>query len=220
MKLRLLRPIVARPSFNEGNNNLARTLYYNNAESDNTWDTLGNWWDDASHTVPATSLPGPNDDVVVTANVFTISGGSTVIKNMTVDGAIFYCGWDFTCTGTATFINNAYCYTQGTETFATVIFEAPTRVNEGVLNAELLIVNGNWSNDGYFQLNGDLEANGTAIWGDGFFAGASGDATFNDSSRLGDNGSVSGTATFNDSSCVVSGGTAGTFVPNPPPSCP
>jgi hypothetical protein len=44
-----------------------------------------------------------------------------------------------------------------------------------------------------------------------------GNATFNDSSQLVD-GTVTGTATFNDSACYQ-GGTAGTFVPDPPPSC-
>jgi hypothetical protein len=45
-----------------------------------------------------------------------------------------------------------------------------------------------------------------------------GNATFNDESR--NVGTVTGTATFNDSACNDLGGTAGTFVPNPPPSCP
>jgi hypothetical protein len=44
-----------------------------------------------------------------------------------------------------------------------------------------------------------------------------GNATFNDSSRH--SLTVTGTATFNDSACNQ-GGTAGTFVPDPPPSCP
>lgn len=44
-----------------------------------------------------------------------------------------------------------------------------------------------------------------------------GNATFNTHSR--NNGTVTGTATFNDTACNAEGGTAGTFVPDPPPSC-
>jgi len=44
-----------------------------------------------------------------------------------------------------------------------------------------------------------------------------GNATFNDSAGNID-GIVTGTATFNDNSCN-DGGTAGTFVPDPPPGC-
>jgi hypothetical protein len=45
-----------------------------------------------------------------------------------------------------------------------------------------------------------------------------GNATFNDSSVNNAAGTVSGTATFTGSACN-DGGTAGTFVPDPPPSC-
>lgn len=45
-----------------------------------------------------------------------------------------------------------------------------------------------------------------------------GNATFNDTSRNGSTGDVTGTATFTGSACN-DGGAAGTFVPNPPPSC-
>ena len=46
-----------------------------------------------------------------------------------------------------------------------------------------------------------------------------GNATFNGSSENG--GAVTGNATFNDSACNIPNfGTAGTFVPDPPPACP
>lgn len=44
-----------------------------------------------------------------------------------------------------------------------------------------------------------------------------GDATFNDTTR--NAGGVTGTATFNNSACNEATGTAGIFIPNPPPSC-
>jgi hypothetical protein len=61
---------------------------------------------------------------------------------------------------------------------------------------------------------------GNAMFNDSTINGGTviGNATFNDSSR--NNGVVSGTATFNDSACNLTGyGTAGTFVPDPPPAC-
>jgi hypothetical protein len=74
---------------------------------------------------------------------------------------------------------------------------------------------------------GDCQTSAT-ITGNATFSGGalnsgpiSGNATFNDFSV--NAGSVAGTATFNDSACnttAFGGGTAGAFVPNPPPACP
>jgi len=60
--------------------------------------------------------------------------------------------------------------------------------------------------------------NGNATFIDGGTAGTvNGDATFNNSVNQ---GLVTGTATFNGGACNDDGfGTAGTFVPDPPPSC-
>jgi hypothetical protein len=69
-------------------------------------------------------------------------------------------------------------------------------------------------------LFGNLTVTGMATFnGSSGVAGTvNGNATFNDSSV--NVGTVTGTATFNDSACNSDEfGTAGTFVPNPPPDC-
>lgn len=65
-------------------------------------------------------------------------------------------------------------------------------------------------------VSGDATFNDSSVNREPVIGGVvGGNATFNDSSKnLGD---VTGTATFNDSSC--NSGTAGAFVPNPPPAC-
>lgn len=75
----------------------------------------------------------------------------------------------------------------------------------------------------------DTSVNGGTVTGNAMFGGHArmnaefagaqvlGDATFTGNSRF-ESGTVAGTATFNDNACN-DGGTAGTFVPNPPPSC-
>jgi hypothetical protein len=75
-------------------------------------------------------------------------------------------------------------------------------------------------NDDY-GLFGTLTVTGTATFtGFAFLDGTgtvTGNATFNDNAR--NFGTVTGTATFTGNSCNDTDGTAGTFVPNPPPSC-
>jgi hypothetical protein len=61
---------------------------------------------------------------------------------------------------------------------------------------------------GMATFNGTSELSGATL---------TGNATFNDDSQLND-GTVTGTATFNDDACNEDG-FAGTFVPDPPPSC-
>jgi hypothetical protein len=69
---------------------------------------------------------------------------------------------------------------------------------------------GEWLNEGIVTGNAtfnDSSENNSTV---------TGNATFNDESR--NVGTVTGTATFNDSACNDNG-TAGTFVPDPPPAC-
>lgn len=66
-----------------------------------------------------------------------------------------------------------------------------------------------------FQVSGDATFNGESFNRSG--ALVSGNATFNNTSR--NAGGVTGTATFNNSACNEATGTAGIFVPSPPPSC-
>jgi hypothetical protein len=89
----------------------------------------------------------------------------------------------------------------------------------------------------FFSLSGTLTVTGVATFngeaGIGNSGTVTGNATFNDGSynsgtvtgnatfnnNASNFGTVTGTATFNDSACNFAGGTAGTFVPDPPPAC-
>jgi hypothetical protein len=80
------------------------TLYYN-AAVDTDWNTLGNWWDDSGHTVPATSLPTSSDSVVSSAEILSNSGSTPTVIDFTQNGSsgFIYLGIEITVTGTATF---------------------------------------------------------------------------------------------------------------------
>jgi hypothetical protein len=62
-----------------------QTYYFNNAEGDNSWGTLGNWWLDSGHTLSASELPGPTKDVVVTGLV-NILPEDIVVNTVFFDG--------------------------------------------------------------------------------------------------------------------------------------
>jgi len=81
--------------------------------------------------------------------------------------------------------------------------------NRGTLNGNATFING--------SVNAGTVA-GNATFNDNSFNdnAVTGDATFNDSST--NNRFVTGTATFTGNACN-DGGTAGTFVPDPPPAC-
>lgn len=66
--------------------------------------------------------------------------------------------------------------------------------------------------------SGTLTGNATFNEQSGNLGTVVGNATFNGESTNGPLGVVTGTATFNDIACNDFG-TAGTFIPNPPPSC-
>jgi len=78
-----------------------------------------------------------------------------------------------------------------------------------------LIVTGMATFSGFAQQDGTITGNAT-------FNGGTNNGTINGSVTFNENsnnaGTVTGTATFNGSACN-NGGTAGTFVPDPPPSC-
>jgi hypothetical protein len=104
----------------------------------------------------------------------------------------------------------------GAPTVVNLTFNDPTE--NFILVGITITVTGNATFNGSSE-NGE---SGT-ITGNATFNGSSvnngaitGNATFNDNSRH--QSVVTGTATFTGSACN-DGGTAGTFVPNPPPSC-
>lgn len=66
------------------------TLYFNGAVDDQ-WSEIGNWWEDAAHTIPASGVPAVGDhgdSVVVTASMSGSGFGSRTLVNFTADGNI------------------------------------------------------------------------------------------------------------------------------------
>jgi hypothetical protein len=167
----------------------AAILYFNGAV-DIAWTTVGNWWLDAEHTQAAGRLPTSADSVVATAEEISASGQTVVDFTLNdPEGAGNMLLGQLTVTGMATFND----------------FSS----NNGDLTGDATF-NGSSSNEGTVTGNAtfnDSSTNSGTI---------DGDATFNDSSS--NREAVFGTATFNDSACN-DGGTAGTFVPDPPPAC-
>jgi hypothetical protein len=111
------------------------------------------------------------------------------------------------------------------------VFVSPSIEASGQTVANITMDDGSEGN----EIFGTLTVTGTAIVAGAFLMSATitgnavfsanaahlgtvtGNATFNDNSV--NFGSVTGTATFNDSACNFADGTAGTFVPDPPPAC-
>jgi hypothetical protein len=83
----------------------AATLYFNNAEEDYDWATVGNWWLDDEHTEPAGRLPTSADSVVISQELGLNSGDPITVLNLTVDNALFEIS--ATVTGLALFVNGA-----------------------------------------------------------------------------------------------------------------
>jgi hypothetical protein len=153
-------------------------LYYN-AAVDAAWDTLGNWWNDASFTTPATALPADGDTVYLSG--FMTSGPSTPVTlahihvaDPSTGGGSF--GVNFTgATGDATFNDSSF--------------------NNSLIDGNATFNDTSYNNGGYIA--------GNAIFNDYSFLGGlgvvSGNVTFNDYSIL-TSGIISGNATFNDAS--------------------
>ena len=214
MNQRLLRPLAK-----------GRTLYFN-AAVDSDWATLGNWWTSGAFTTQASALPSSGDSVVLSATCDTNSGSAPTVVNFTLDDPYydgFYIEVAITVTGNATF--NDYASNGGTIS-GDATFNDSAYNNGGTITGDATFndesfnsstvegdatFNGSASNGG--TVEGDATFNGSAYNYDGLVTG---NATFNGSSI--NFSTVVGTATFTGSACN-SAGTAGTFVPNPPPSC-
>jgi hypothetical protein len=181
------------------------TLYFN-AAVDGDWATVANWWLDDEHTQAAGRLPAAADSVIATANIDSNSGGAVTVVDFTIVSA--FLSISTTVTGMATFDGSSGAG-------STVTVSGNATFNDSAYN-EGATVTGNATFN-------DASGNGGTITGNATFNGTSGNsgtvtgnATFNDSSQ--NYSTVTGTATFTGSACN-DGGTAGTFVPNPPPSC-
>ena len=133
-------------------------LYYN-AAVDATWDTLGNWWNDAAFTDPALALPADGDDVYLGA---AMSSGPSVsvtlnhiyVADASTGGGSF--GVNFSgAIGDATFNNNSYNF------FGTVTGNATFNggsSNQGIVAGNATFndnsLNGNYYNHRYRKLVG------------------------------------------------------------------
>jgi hypothetical protein len=165
------------------------TLYFDGAV-DGEWTTVGNWWLDDEHTEPAGRLPASTDSVIASENIN--ASGQTVVNFTLNDTEFFNMELDgsITVTGSATFVG-------GSSNFATVTGNAT--FNDSSVNS-------------LGTVNGDATFNDSAF----NYGSVTGNATFSGSAEH--RGDVTGTATFTGSA-VNCDGTAGTFVPDPPPSC-
>jgi hypothetical protein len=183
------------------------TLYFNGAV-DNDWSTLGNWWLDDGHTVAASALPTAADSAIASINFISSNSGSEpTVANLTIEGVFAGGGMALSVTGMATFNSGAVnefeltgnATFNGSENTGTVTGNATFDISS--TNTATGTVTGNATFDGGFN-------QGTV----------NGDASFINGGQNASN--VGGTATFDESSCNDGFfGFAGTFVPDPPPSC-
>jgi len=131
----------------------AATLYFDDAEEDGLWTTVGNWWLDAGHTQAAGRLPAEIDSVVATKSI--TASGQTVV-NFTLSGDSILLNGTLTVTGMATF--NDISANDGTVT-------GNATFNDSSFNFGTVTGNATF-NDGSYN----------------FDATVTGNATFNDSS--------------------------------------
>lgn len=198
-------------------------ILYFNAGVDGDWSNLNNWWTDSEHTVQATSLPTSANSVILSGSCDSNSGSEPTVVNFTMTGS-YNNSINITVTGIATFNGNASHY-DNTLTGNAVFNDNSENQYTIDGNATFNDESANYTTVyGNATFNGD-SFNSGAVYGDATFNNSSyntniieSNATFNDNSR--NLGAVTGTATFTGSACNSTGeGTAGTFVPNPPPAC-
>jgi hypothetical protein len=162
------------------------TLYFN-AAVDYYWATLGNWWQDANCTIPASALPAPTDDVVLFGDVIEL-GADRTVSTAVVQNYLNFIDYELTVTNGATF-------------------------SYGVINSDCT-VNANCIFNDSSQNRGII--NGNAVFNDysGNIAAVNGNAVFNHNSYMERDyyysyGYVSGDAFFYDNSYNKGGGVGG-----------
>jgi hypothetical protein len=197
----------------------AASFYYT-AAVDTDWNTLGNWWNDAVHTIPAVSLPGPSDDVVIEQNGVDTNTGLTAptVRSLFVNG--WYISIPITVTTTATFesgtlysdligdavFNGAGYVYDGASVIGDVIFN-DTSENQGTITGDV-IFNDSSKNRRIFSgfpfpppVNGEVIGNATFNDLSVNQALVTGNAIFNNSTKINQNVSpatVTGDAIFNN----------------------
>jgi hypothetical protein len=200
MNPRLLRPLARFQAPSEPPE--PTTLYYYDPIQNGNWDDAGVWWLNEDHTSLASFSPRNGDDLVL---LQLVSGGAPrTMRNLTAEANLQEA--IATVTGVATF-NNA-SLGAAAEVIGTAVF------NDA--NIEGGTVTGNATFNGASTTDGTVTGNATFNDSSENGGTVTGNATFNGSSA--NYGTVTGTATFTGSACN-DGGTAGAFVPDPPPSC-
>jgi len=144
MNNRLMRPRRRTPA--------GRTLYFLGSSA--AWSTLGDWYNDPAGTVPAASLPGVHDSVVIAAFIDIPPAIAPTVANLeTINSATMLI--DITVTGAAVFRGNSV-YAFATLT-GNAVFNEQTR-NDGTINGNA-VFNDTASNCG--TVNGTVTINGT-----------------------------------------------------------
>jgi hypothetical protein len=159
----------------------AATLYFNDAEEDGLWTTVGNWWLDDEFSEPAGRLPTSADSVVATESI--VASGQTVV-DFTLSGSDKTLSGTLTVTGMATFDGSSsnQSTVNGNATF-----------NDSSRNDDT--VTGNATFNDSSSNGGTVAGNATFNDGSSNDGTVTGNATFNDSST--NNGTVTGTITDN-----------------------
>lgn len=139
------------------------TLYFN-AAIDNNWNTLGNWWEDFDHTVPATSLPTSSDDVVARGSIDSATSEPTVnsFSLFSPNGEGYTLNTNITVLNGATF-ESAY-FVPGAGNYATITGSAS--FSSRSYNAGTITGNATFSdatNDTYGVVQGDATFTGNSI---------------------------------------------------------
>jgi hypothetical protein len=161
------------------------TFYFNGAV-DSNWDTLGNWWTDNNHTIPALALPTSSDSAIISYGID--SGNEPTILNLTVNGA-YISTITITVTGNAIF-NLGSSLRQSAQLNGNVTFNGASFIDgTGAVVVGDVIFNTGSFNGGY--IDGNATFNGDSY----NQATIDGNATFNNSSYNNVLDSISGTIT-------------------------
>lgn len=152
----------------------AATLYFVGGV-DTNWNTLGNWYQDASFTIPAASLPTASDDVVSYGFIVSNSGPAATINTLIQETA--YIAIPVTVSNGATFNNGAQNQTTGVIN-GDVQFNGEAN-NVGQINGNVVFNDNSANINSFGNLTGtvtgnasfySLSRNGGTINGDACFA--------------------------------------------------
>jgi len=161
-------------------------LYYNNEELDNDWNTLGNWWENSLHTIPAANFPGEADTVY-------IDGQLSIGPSTPVDLTSIACGSlsndsfsvDLSNTTALAYTFNGNVNHTGTNVFGIYTFSDNSQ-NSGTVNS-----NGDISAMNGFK--GNSINNGTVIDNAYFFDNSVNDGICEDNAEFSDSAYNTGT---------------------------